>query len=236
MKGIAQLTSMVNKVPQTLKQKGFFRTIRRIHYYFEGYLFDMKYHTDSFSPVVWDASELENTFKKRIENYDSVQVISIRKMFSSLGIEPGKVLVDLGCGKGRILLLASEFGFKEVRGIEISPLLCTIARNNCALYKAKTKSSTEFTVIESDLCEYKVRDDEDVFYNYNTVKADALKKILQDICESFHRRQRKIRIIYCNPVYTRNEMDISTGIPVKVLNLNFRKNNFVVFEIAVSAT
>ena len=42
------------------------------------------------------------------------------------------VFVDLGCGKGRALLLASRFPFKEIIGVELSATLCEIARRNIA--------------------------------------------------------------------------------------------------------
>lgn len=40
--------------------------------------------------------------------------------------------VDLGCGKGRVLTLAAEKGFRRVIGIEVHPALAAIARENVA--------------------------------------------------------------------------------------------------------
>ena len=42
--------------------------------------------------------------------------------------------VDVGLGKGRALLLASDYPFREVIGVELSPELDRIARSNIALY------------------------------------------------------------------------------------------------------
>ena len=41
-----------------------------------------------------------------------------------------QAFVDLGCGKGRPLLVASEFPFQRVVGVEIAPRLAEIARQN----------------------------------------------------------------------------------------------------------
>ena len=38
--------------------------------------------------------------------------------------------IDLGCGKGRALLIAAQFDFPEILGIELSPDLCRIAESN----------------------------------------------------------------------------------------------------------
>ena len=38
--------------------------------------------------------------------------------------------IDLGCGKGRTLLVAVQLPFKEVIGVELSPLHCEVAETN----------------------------------------------------------------------------------------------------------
>ena len=68
-------------------------------------------------------------------------------LFKKLKIPDDKVFIDIGSGKGRVLLIAAEFGIKEVRGIEFSPVLCEIAKKNISIYKEKTKSKTAFKII-----------------------------------------------------------------------------------------
>lgn len=45
--------------------------------------------------------------------------------------------LDLGCGKGRIVLLASEYPFRQVTGVELHPGLAAIARRNLRLWTAR---------------------------------------------------------------------------------------------------
>src|ERR1700744_493629 len=45
--------------------------------------------------------------------------------------------VDLGSGKGRALLLASDYPFREIIGVELSPELDRIARANIVRYTAR---------------------------------------------------------------------------------------------------
>ena len=42
----------------------------------------------------------------------------------------GMSFVDIGCGKGRVVLAAMAYPFKEIVGIDYSPILCDIAREN----------------------------------------------------------------------------------------------------------
>src|SRR5215472_14564615 len=46
----------------------------------------------------------------------------------------GYAFLDLGCGKGRALLLASEFNFREVIGVELNPELAATALRNVDLW------------------------------------------------------------------------------------------------------
>jgi predicted RNA methylase len=38
--------------------------------------------------------------------------------------------VDIGSGKGRALIIAAEYAFKRIIGVEYSPSLATICRRN----------------------------------------------------------------------------------------------------------
>jgi SAM-dependent methyltransferase len=53
---------------------------------------------------------------------------NIRAMLQMAELKPGELVYDLGCGAGRVLIVAArEFGARGV-GIEIDPLRCRLAR------------------------------------------------------------------------------------------------------------
>jgi SAM-dependent methyltransferase len=67
--------------------------------------------------------------------------------------------VDLGCGKGRALLLARELGFKEIVGVELSPVLTGCARRNlevagAAGARVACQDAAEFAYPPRDLVVY----------------------------------------------------------------------------------
>ena len=119
----------------TLNNNGLRNTTKRILSSFFDYLFDLKYGIDTFSWVEVDDLKIDNHRKKRAKMYQPTCTLPLRKLLKELNIPPGKVFVDLGCGKGIVLLVASDFGFKEARGIEFSPVLCDIAIKNCSTKK-----------------------------------------------------------------------------------------------------
>lgn len=218
---------------RSLKKKGAPRTLLVYLSYCVDYLFDMKYKTDTFSFVELDALGVDDAKREHARMYQPTDMVPLRNLFKALRIQPGKVLVDLGCGKGKVLLIASEFGFKEVRGVEFSPLLCDIASNNCSTYKGRTKTNTLFAIFKSDVLDYRIKDDEDVFYLFNPFDTYILKQVLENILASLQRRERKIWIIYRNAVH-RGMVEEKMN-PITVLDFTFWGFNFVVFEVEQGA-
>ena len=52
----------------------------------------------------------------------------IRKALELADVKPGETFYDLGCGDGRVLVLAARLRGARAIGIEISPLHCLVAR------------------------------------------------------------------------------------------------------------
>lgn len=46
-------------------------------------------------------------------------------------------LYDVGAGMGRVVLLATRFPFKQIVGVEVSPALCEVARDNVVRWRRK---------------------------------------------------------------------------------------------------
>ena len=219
----------VHKFFRRIKERGTLATLLFTLSYCVDYLFDMKYKTDTFSWVGLDALGIDDAKKEHAYWYETTHAVPLRKLFKALRIRPGKVLVDLGCGKGKVLLIASEFGFKEVRGVEFSPLLCDIASNNCSTYKARTKTNTVFSIHKFDVLDYRIKDDEDVFYLYDPFDAYILKQVLENILASLQKRKRKIWIIYLD-AELRGIVEEKMN-PTTLFDFTFWGEEFVVFEV-----
>ena len=68
-------------------------------------------------------------------------------MLDNVGIDPRTfTFVDIGCGKGRVLLIASERPFQRLLGVEISAELCAIARRNVELYQPASRAKREIAI------------------------------------------------------------------------------------------
>jgi SAM-dependent methyltransferase len=111
------------------------------------------------------------------------------------------VFVDLGSGKGKTLLMAAGYGFKRVVGVEFSPELCEIAKSNWSIYRQGSETDPAFEIVNTDVVDYAVKDDENVFFMFHPFDDVVMDKVIQNVEASHERAPRKIWIIYYNPVF-----------------------------------
>jgi SAM-dependent methyltransferase len=95
--------------------------------------------------------------------------------------------VDIGAGKGRGLLVASEFRFKRVVGVELNPALAEIARKNVAQWEAAhaADSTAELLapieVMEQDALEFELPDGPVLLFLFHPFEAPVVKELLRRI-------------------------------------------------------
>ena len=108
------------------------------------------------------------------------------------------VLLDYGFGKGRVLIVASEYPFQRVIGVELNPKLCTIARKNIQRAHKKLVCKN-IQVINIDAASYLPPSDVTHFFFYNPFGSDILSCVLENIRASLDNNPRDITLIYMPP-------------------------------------
>ena len=91
--------------------------------------------------------------------------------------------VDLGCGKGRALLLASEFGFRSITGIELNPGLCAAAEQNVRHWRRRRRACPPISVVCGDVLESPLQapsspDRPLVLFLFNSFSAEVVRGLL----------------------------------------------------------
>lgn len=162
-------------------------------------LFDWKYGTDTMrwveQPVISTPSERKN----HVGRYQATKERPLLQLLDRLQLPKETTFVDIGSGKGRVLLIASQYGFRRVRGIEFSGALCQLARANAAIFSDRTRQQGVIEVIESDATQYRFRPEECVFFMYNPFDARTLTTVLESLRKSLELDPRKVWLIYNIP-------------------------------------
>jgi len=113
------------------------------------------------------------------------------------GVRPSEFsLVDFGCGKGRVLLLAAEAGFREVIGVEFAPDLARIASDNLRSYRGRRRCATVHCM---DAVDFPIPTSPVVLFMANPFTGPVLEAVAENIRRSFAEHHRDMFIVYLVP-------------------------------------
>lgn len=111
--------------------------------------------------------------------------------------------IDVGCGKGRAVLLASQLGFRDVFGIELQPKLAEIARENVQRWRTQHSVPMDLSILCGDgpslLPQLLVGPA--LIYLYNPFQAPVLRALLDNIIKHSETLSSPIDVLYLYPEY-----------------------------------
>lgn len=113
----------------------------------------------------------------------------------------GYALVDLGSGKGRVLLVASEFPFMEVVGVEFARELHEVACQNILRYQSASQKCNKIRSIYSDATDFEFPLVPLVIYLYNPFGPGVLVPVLRNLQRSIESHPRDIVLVYIAPFH-----------------------------------
>jgi len=112
--------------------------------------------------------------------------------------------IDIGAGKGRGLLVASEFSFRKVIGIELNPALAVTARQNVTHWTAAHAADSTapllapIEVIEQDALAFDFPATPTLLFLFHPFEAPVLKQLLRRIETTFANCPDTLDILYVN--------------------------------------
>jgi len=160
--------------------------------------FDSVHDVDTVDPVeLWELTDADPTWVGRNARYSPTPVRTVRNALSRCSVRHEHVtFVDVGCGKGRVLLLATEFPFRRILGVEASKALCDIARSNVGKASRTRAGCERISVVHADATTFDIPDDAALFYFYEPFALDVSVAVLERIEESIRRLPRSVVLCF----------------------------------------
>jgi hypothetical protein len=160
--------------------------------------YDWEYRVDTTSATVGWRDRLLGVFNSP---YQPTDPALFREMIDALGIDlSGLTFIDLGSGKGRTLLMASEYPFRRVVGVELLPELHRIAEQNIEGFPAQRKLAGSIEAICDDATAYNFPLEPTVLYLFNPLPEAGLMQVIHNLELSLGGSPRQVWIIYHNPL------------------------------------
>lgn len=132
--------------------------------------------------------------------YDPSNPEMVRALISRLQIDYSRfIFIDFGSGKGRVLLVAAGFPFKEVIGVEFSRELHEVALKNIAHFPRNETHAGTVRSIHDDASAYEPPQSDLVCYFYNPFGAPVMERVVTRLAALHERHGYRVIIIYVDP-------------------------------------
>lgn len=110
-------------------------------------------------------------------------------------------LIDIGCGKGRVLMLASEYPFRRIVGVELHPELAAVAQANLRRWLRREHRCRDVVAIHADALAAPISEGPVLLYLFNSFEQQMVISLLERLTEISRQRSAPIDLIYIHPEF-----------------------------------
>lgn len=190
--------SYIKGIFNSFEQRGILPTFRFLLYEL---IFEWKYKVDTIRIIEMDQLDIKSENKSLAEQGQSTNYYYFTKILDIANIDyENSVFVDYGSGKGRALLMAAEYPFRHIIGVEFSAQLYEVSKKNIEKVIDRLQCKN-IEVIHEDAVEHRVPSDANTFFFFNPFKEPVLSKVIDAIEASLKEFPRSAVFIYVNPVH-----------------------------------
>jgi hypothetical protein len=133
--------------------------------------------------------------------YQPTEPAAFHQMMGALGIAFADfTFIDIGSGKGRVLLMASNYPFGQVVGVELLPALHHIAEGNITKLATTNRRCANVTSICQNAVDFAFPEAPLVVYLFNPLGEVNLLKVTVNLNQSLKKNPRPAYVLYHNPL------------------------------------
>jgi hypothetical protein len=137
--------------------------------------------------------------------YQPTEAVLFHEMIAAVAAQAGFdfcafTFIDLGSGKGRTLLMASDYPFRRIVGVELLPALNDAALDNLGKYQSEAQKCFAIESICGDATEFAFPAEPIVLFLFNPFPESGLRRVMANLERSWREHPRKIYLLYHNPL------------------------------------
>jgi hypothetical protein len=152
-------------------------------------------------------------------DYAAIEPVRFRRVLAGFDIAfEDYTFVDFGSGKGRALLLASEYPLKRIRGLEFSPELHRTAEENIRRYTSATQKCRDIKSLNGDFADYALPPEASVLFFFHPCRIRVLSAVVAGIGQSLLSHPRPLYVAYVAPTKEQEQLFASAGFLEKIFD------------------
>src|SRR5882724_8933390 len=141
--------------------------------------YDWDYRVDTTSATVGWRERLIGQFHSA---YQPTEPALFKEMMASLKIDfENFTFIDIGSGKGRVLLMAADYSFRRILGVELLPALHRVAQENLSVYKNESQRCFAVQSVCGDARRFGFPPEPTVLYLFHPLPEGGLVEVLNNL-------------------------------------------------------
>ena len=138
-------------------------------------------------------------------------------------------IFDFGCGKGGAMVALMDYGFRHVGGVEYETGLYNVLEDNINKLDLRSNYEVETFCCDAALLTTEL-DKYNYFYFFNPFDITICKQVINAICDSIDRCDRKVTIIQLYPTSWQCVMETGRFRVVAQMDVNLYQRVVDIFE------
>ena len=133
--------------------------------------------------------------------YQPTEPALFREMLANLSIDFRQfTFIDIGSGKGRVLLMASDYPFRRILGVELLPALHRVAQENIGKYHSPSQQCFALESICGDARNFELPPEPTLLYLFRPLPESGFVRFLANLDASLRQHPRPVLLLYHNPL------------------------------------
>jgi hypothetical protein len=164
--------------------------------------YDWEHRVNTTSAAVGWRDRLLGVFHSPYQPTDSVlfhEMIGVLSAQVGIGFRKF-TFIDLGSGKGRTLLMASDYPFRRIVGVELLPTLHEAAVENLRKYRSESQKCFASESICGDATEFAFPAEPIILFLFNPLPEAGLRRVFENLRQSLSEHSREVYVLYHNPL------------------------------------
>ncbi|MBC7982678.1 MAG: class I SAM-dependent methyltransferase [Candidatus Obscuribacterales bacterium] len=151
--------------------------------------------------------DVSTSLAEHAVHYEASAIPKLRRALTVLQHHLGTALnsysfIDIGSGKGLVVMLASLYPFRHVYGVEMAPELHRIAQSNQRKFLERNPRAVSVSLECMNALEFDLPGGNVVVYLYNPFDALLMERFIARLSDSSD-ENRQLLIVYVNSVHRR---------------------------------
>jgi SAM-dependent methyltransferase len=158
--------------------------------------FDRRYRVHTSGLILLPDTSFDRARLPDATQYGPINGWGFRKFLRRAAFPRNLSFVDIGCGLGRACILAAEYGFAKVTGVDLAAELCEGARRNIARCRLASGEISPIEIVQMDALAFCGQTDADLFLMFRPFSRKLTRTVLDTMAERARGLNKVMTVIF----------------------------------------